>query len=104
MWYAATTGTGHNGRKSGHGVSQVVVAYHKLSRLVLMWWCGRRLTRAPVGSRSSGGEGEGDFMVEQACGASLHDPSKAVTVLRVGEIPIAVILDMTISRGDACGI
>lgn len=32
-----------------------------------------------------------DFMVEQACGASLHNPSKAVTVPPVGEIPIGVI-------------
>src|SRR5215469_6722824 len=46
LWYAATTETGHNGHRIDRHVPQVVVAYHKLSRLVLMWWCGRprRLT------------------------------------------------------------
>src|SRR5215469_5139534 len=59
LWYVATTRAGHNGRRIDRHVSQVVVAYHKLSRLVLMLWCGRRLPRAPVGSRSSGGGGGG---------------------------------------------
>src|SRR5215469_7855676 len=31
LWYAATTGTGHNGRRIDRHVPQVVVAYHKLS-------------------------------------------------------------------------